>query len=234
MRAAGAVLFLAVLLVSISMTGASESNLVLSRMGVAEILHYLEVADNNKGLSEDQMAAKYILGEVRPDLGVPSRVVLQWRSLPPSEQRQLKVIWFREHYMKLDIEEVGKHVQLEYLRQRAKAEYRENPLEMVPKELPMDKLPAKPPRHGKGLKKGKPPVPADTWAIRAKKPKPPRKSDTMTAVARPAKPALSARTGPSPKSGAPQSDTSGRTGMSETTLKKFPWHGGIPTRMKNE
>lgn len=208
--------------------GQTFDNLILSRMGVGEILQYLEASDHNKGLAEDQLAAKYILGEIRPGIPVPARVALNWKTLPVSEQRQLKVIWFREHYMQLPIEDVGKYVNLDYLRARAAEEYRENPLDQAPKESDLEKELMKRAGKKKGLKKhAKTSDPStDTALIKPKKPKV-KKKPTPAPAGKPAAPV------PTPPLASdkvsPKSDTPARPGST-----KIPWYGGIPTKMKNE
>ena len=117
-----------ILYVSVSVFAQTYDNLILGKFGTAEILKYLDASDHDKALSEEQIAAKYILGEIPADREPPARAHLEWNSLPASEQRQLKVIWFREHYKELNVEEVNKYVNLDYLKARAAAEFRENPL----------------------------------------------------------------------------------------------------------
>jgi len=208
----------------------SIENLVLSRMGVSEILRYLDASDHNKGLSEEQVAAKYIIGEIRPDVPIPARVYLEWKALPPSEQRQLKVIWFREHYRQIDVEDVNKYVNVDYLKARAKDEFRDNPLERAPKEAKAEKKPEpKPSKVKKKLKASRTwtavtdtaladlkrrilaKKKAETGAVAAQKPKP--------AVAKPARIA--------------KSDTAAPSAKSESPLKSIQWYG-VPTKMKNE
>lgn len=235
----GLILF-SIFWVSISVFGETYDNLVLSRLGAAEMLRYLETTDHNKGFSEDQIAAKYIIGEFRPDIPVPARVVLQWKSLPPSEQRQLKVIWFREHYRQLNIEDVGKSVNLDYLKMRATSEYRENPLELAPKDQAEEKGKKdkkekhKPDAHRKGIKRlFMKPASTDTAALNIRRPKGQKKGDTELAPPKKSKSPVP-MIQPSSKTGNKKSDTTPPQIPAEGGLKKMPWLGGIPTKMKNE
>ena len=125
-----------VLAITLNVSGETMDNLILSRLGYSEILKLLESSDHDKGFSEEQIAAKYILGEAPAvDVEVPARIVLKWKSFPPSEQRQLKVVWYREHYRQISMEELNKYVNVDYLKARAEKEYRENPLEVASDEL---------------------------------------------------------------------------------------------------
>ncbi len=227
-------ILLSVFLVSISVSGETFDNLVLSKVGVSEILHYLETTDHNKGYSEDQIAAKYILGEFRADIPIPARVILRWKYLPPSEQRQLKVIWFREHYRQLNIDEVSKIVNLDYLKTRVVGEYRDNPLELAPKEQKEDtgkKDKPKPATHRRGIGRlFMKPTATDTAMLGIRRPKGQKKTDTELAAPKKSNPP---KFSPS-KSETPKPDTSTPSAPSPAAPKKMPWFGGIPTKMKNE
>lgn len=214
-------------LISSTVFGEPYDNLILSKLGVSEILKFLDATDHDKGLSEEMIAAKYILGDVPPDREPPARAVLHWKSLTPSERRQLKVVWFREHYMQLTAEEVNKHISLDYLRARAADEFRENPLAKTQKP---EKEPARPDKKSKkGMKKGvtqwdgKVPNFKDTAVLKAKpqkKIKMVKKMDGDTPAAKPAAPAKAKEKSKAEKE------------ADEVKSKQLPWFG-LPNKMKN-
>ncbi len=235
--------FLAVLVLPLSVTADIIDDLVLSRMGVAEILKFLSAYDQEKGYAEHQIAAKYILGEVpAQDVEPPARVILRWRSMRLSDQKQLKVVWFREHFRRHTVEEVRKHVSVDYLIERANEEFRENPLmKSKPPEEPKPDLTAKGKKIKKDLTKAKqssqktPKVGTDTGT---KKPaaKPKKKKETVAALKPPPDP-QSPSTAPGPVPSKPTiktKESSDKPATAETILKKLPTWQGIPTNIKNE
>lgn len=227
--------------------GQTYDNLVLSKLGVAEIVRFLEASDHDKGLTDEQIASKYVLGEIPEDREPPARAYLEWKNMPPSEQRQLKVIWFREHYNSIGVEDVNKHVNVEYLKSRAAAEYRENPLEEAARIKgradEAEKLMKGVGKAVKGGKRGK--------GAKAVKSAPKTKSPSDTGVVKRAgkqkktvKKAPDAS--PAPKDDAtsqslkkpdPASKKSkgenGKKSAAKTPGKELPWYG-LPNKMKNE
>ncbi|MBI4178237.1 hypothetical protein HY522_02285 [bacterium] len=224
-----ACLGLVVLACSISLVsswgaGRTLDHLILSRMGMGEILRYLDASDRQRGLTEEQIAVKYILGEIPENIEPPGRVVLMWASLPPSEKRSLKLNWFREHYKSLNAEEVNKHVNIEYLKTRATAEFRASPLYGAP----LAKEEKKPAAAVKPQPKKKPKTAAQP---RKHLPKPSKKiGEQISQGAAPG--AVAVAKSDRPKT-AQKLDTGGIPGTPGSVLRKLP-SSGIPTRMKNE
>lgn len=212
-------------------------NLILAKMGFSEIVRYLEGSDQGKSLTEEQIAAKYLLGSIPKNEEPPARVVLQWKTLPLSEQRQLKVIWFREHYRSVPLDEVNKFVNLDYLKARVEAEYRDNPLAWADaearhkkemEEKMADKYKAY--KNFKGVLKSPGITPkkktASDTAPRMKKVRPKKKPDAAAVAPEKPKPDKEVVETPKPaKNGAPPNG--------QRTIKKLPWYG-IPNKMKNE
>lgn len=226
-RTAIGALFLTALVILFFFVPRGESietydNLVLSKLGVTEILKYIEASDHERGLSEEQLAAKYILGEIPEDRETPARAVMYWKSMAPSEQRQLKVVWFREHYRRIAVEDVSKHVNIDYLKARAGGEFRENPLIAAPKPKKEDEEDAKK-KKGPKLK-----------PLKVKKPKTTTDTVTVKKTSMTAKPAGKSKTpvAAPTKPSAQKTDTT-PPGKPESLLKKIPWYG-LPTSMKNE
>lgn len=221
-------------LVSLKGFGQTYDNLVLAKLGTGEILRYLDASDHAKSLTDGQIATKYILGDIPEGRDPPVRALLEWKSLPLSEQRQLKVIWFREHYQQLSVEEVNKYVNVGYLMTRAVDEFRENPLaEQAERDKATAKTADKRPK--KVIKKpGKTSTASDTGAIRIKKPVTQKKSDSKTPDS--SKPKSTVPTPPltaAVKTGADKSDTAAKNGSPDKVIRKLPWYG-IPNKMKNE
>ena len=230
-------------------------NLLLAKMGIAEILRYLEGSDRGKNLTEEQIAAKYILGEIPKNEEPPARSALLWKSLPLSEQRQLKVVWFREHYREVPVDEVNKFVNLDYLRARVEAEFRDNPLASAQEAARVradviarmeNKYKAyNKGRAAKGLKAIKSVITQADTPVAAPKKEPrehaarvKKKSDTevVTVAKKPAGPKSVAAPEKKPKEvarSAVRPDTSGGPPTVNGAIKKLPWYG-IPNKMKNE
>lgn len=220
------IFIVSVIIMALSLPAGSESldEVVLSRLGVSEILTFLDAWTAEEGYSDAALAAKYIWGYVPPDRKPDISLTQYWQALPFSEQRRIKIRWFREHYYELSIEQVSKHVNLEYLVKQAKDEYRETPFELgrkIPKIMATN-----PGVAGATL--------TDTTPDKEKK------IQTAVKNAKNKKPAGVAKPAPSDtaaiKPAKPASDTAikpAKVGTPADLLNKLPWHG-LPSTLSNK
>lgn len=223
-----------VLLITLSLTASASAEsfdeVVLSRLGVAEILTFLDAWTHEEGLSDAALAAKYIWGYVPPDRKPDLSLTTYWGSLPFSEQRRIKIRWYREHYYELSVDQVSKYVDIEYLIKQVKDEYRETPFE-TSRKIPQ--LAVNPGVAGAFVKTSpdKEKKIQQAAANAKKKMGAAKASPSDTGALKPAKASAKADTAPVKPADAAKPGKPSATPAE--MLDKLPWHG-LPSTLRNK